>query len=128
MALFAFDNNNTSPVSDLLQFSHRQKTASELNAAILIAQSQDKGNALFLFNLPGRLKYPFCIDPKLPKLLKLLIFVQNQLEEKVSYPKITNFVNGFLDDEAIKEADRSVPGISEIATSTSGQTQMQPTR
>lgn len=56
MALLAFDNV-ASPVGDLLEASQRQKTASELNAAILTAQSQDK-------------------DPKLPNLLKMLIWAQ----------------------------------------------------
>jgi hypothetical protein len=33
-----------------LDFSQRQKTASELNAAILLAQSQEKGKASFSKN------------------------------------------------------------------------------
>ena len=57
MALLAFDSISTSPVGDLLEASQRQKTASELNAAILTSQSQDK-------------------DPKLPNLLKMLIWAQ----------------------------------------------------
>ena len=30
------------------------------------------------------------IDPKLPSLLKMLLWAQNQLGEKVSFPKVTN--------------------------------------
>ncbi|KAI8915886.1 CTLH/CRA C-terminal to lish motif domain-containing protein [Gorgonomyces haynaldii] len=42
MALLAFDDSRKSPVGDLLDHAQRQKIASELNAAILQAQSQDK--------------------------------------------------------------------------------------
>ncbi|KAJ2997841.1 Glucose-induced degradation complex subunit [Globomyces sp. JEL0801] len=73
MALLAFDSRK-SPVSDLLDHSQRQKIASELNAAILTSQCQEK-------------------DPKLPSMLKMLVWAQNQLEEKVSFPKITQLVN-----------------------------------
>ncbi|KAJ3209488.1 Glucose-induced degradation complex subunit [Clydaea vesicula] len=71
MALLVFDQSLKSSVGNLLDHSQRQKTASELNAAILTAQCQEK-------------------DPKLPSLLKMLVWCQNQLDEKVIYPKITN--------------------------------------
>ena len=38
------------------------------------------------------------IDPKLPGLLKMLLCVQNQLDEKVSYPHVTDLVNANLED------------------------------
>lgn len=38
VALLAFSEPSTSPVGDLLGVAQRQKTASELNAAILLAQ------------------------------------------------------------------------------------------
>jgi hypothetical protein len=38
------------------------------------------------------------IDPKLPGLLKMLICIQNLLDEKVSYPHITDLVNANLED------------------------------
>ncbi|KAH6561907.1 hypothetical protein BASA62_009527 [Batrachochytrium salamandrivorans] len=66
------------PVGDLLDNSQRQKTASELNAAILTAQCQEK-------------------DPKLPSLLKMLVWAQNQLDEKMVYPKIKNLVTAELE-------------------------------
>ncbi|CAJ0644524.1 16228_t:CDS:2 [Entrophospora sp. SA101] len=69
MALLAFDDTTTSPVGDLLHPSQRLRTASELNAAILTSQSQEK-------------------DPKLPNLLKMLVWAQDELDEKVTYPKI----------------------------------------
>jgi hypothetical protein len=43
VALLAFEDSANSPVSDLLDISQRQKTASELNAAILTSQSHEKG-------------------------------------------------------------------------------------
>ena len=107
MALLAFDAslkglNDASPVADLLDNTQRQKTASELNAAILTAQCQDK-------------------DPKLPSLLKMLnwaqvdiIFVikrvycslfpqlqQSQLDERqISYPKMNNPVFAGLQESS----------------------------
>jgi hypothetical protein len=75
MSLLAFETRQ-SPVGDLLDHSQRQKIASELNAAILSSQCQEK-------------------DPKLPSMLKMLIWAQvdlayqNQLEEKVTFPKIS---------------------------------------
>jgi hypothetical protein len=57
MALLAFEDSKASAVGDLLDHSQRQKTASELNAAILSAQCQEK-------------------DPKLPSMLKMLVWAQ----------------------------------------------------
>ncbi len=67
MALLAFSDIAKSPVAHLLDASQRQKTASELNAAILNSQCQDK-------------------DPKLPVMLKLLIWAQEQLKEYAEFP------------------------------------------
>jgi hypothetical protein len=80
MALLAFEDNVQSPVGDLLHPSQRQRTASELNAAILTSQSQEK-------------------DPKLPSLLKMLVWAQTQLEEKVSYPQFKNLATAELMDD-----------------------------
>jgi glucose-induced degradation protein 8 len=55
-ALLAFDSRK-SPVGDLLDHAQRQKIASELNAAILTSQCQEK-------------------DPKLPSMLKMLLWAQ----------------------------------------------------
>ncbi|KAF3556377.1 hypothetical protein F2Q69_00013549 [Brassica cretica] len=62
----------------LLDISHRLKTASEVNAAILTSQSHEK-------------------DPKLPSLLKMLIWAQNQLDEKAVYPHINDLSTGQLE-------------------------------
>ncbi|KND01575.1 uncharacterized protein SPPG_09111 [Spizellomyces punctatus DAOM BR117] len=81
MALLAFEDTSVSPVGYLLDHAQRQKTASELNAAILTAQCQEK-------------------DPKLPSLLKMLVWAQNQLEEKMLFPKIRNLVTAELEAPA----------------------------
>lgn len=77
VALLAFEDAKSSPVADLMDIAQRQKTASELNAAILSSQCQEK-------------------EPRLPNLMKLLIWAQNQLEEKVQYPKIRDLVSAQL--------------------------------
>ncbi|KAH8952207.1 hypothetical protein BDL97_09G071600 [Sphagnum fallax] len=79
VALLAFEDTVNCPVGELLDISQRQKTASELNAAILTSQSHEK-------------------DPKLPSLLKMLIWAQNQLDEKASYPRINDLVNATLEE------------------------------
>lgn len=71
IALLAFEDQGKSPLSGLLDPAQRQKLASELNAAILTAQSQDR-------------------DAKLPGLLKKLLWAQALLDDKCRYPKITN--------------------------------------
>lgn len=78
MALLAFDVGAPSPVSNLLDPLQRQKTASELNAAILASECQTQ-------------------EPKLPNLLKMLVWAQNQLDDKLNYPKIKNFATGALE-------------------------------
>jgi len=79
MALLAFEDQLNSPLAELLDNKHRQATASELNASILTNQYQDK-------------------DPKLPNLLKMMVWSQNQLEDKVKFPKIVNLNTGKLED------------------------------
>ncbi|GAM20264.1 hypothetical protein SAMD00019534_034390 [Acytostelium subglobosum LB1] len=81
MTLLVFEDLAKSPLADLVDNSQRQKTASELNAAILVSQSQDK-------------------DPKLPTILKMLNWAQAQLEEKCIYPNMKNLVTGEFKEEA----------------------------
>eukprot|EP00871_Galdieria_phlegrea_P003278 jgi/Galph1/3951/GphlegSOOS_G2626.1 len=69
MALLAFDDRTSSPVAYLLQPSQRQKTASELNQAILTSLAQEK-------------------DPRLPNLLKTLLWAQEQLKNKAIFPEM----------------------------------------
>lgn len=75
MALLAFEDNRSSPVGGLLEYRQRQKTASELNSAILVAQSQEK-------------------EPRLPALIKLLAWAQDQLDERAFYPRMTDLTTG----------------------------------
>ncbi|KAI3835848.1 hypothetical protein MKW92_031265 [Papaver armeniacum] len=82
VALLAFEDFSNCPVGELLDISQRLKTASEVNAAILTSQSHEK-------------------DPKLPSLLKMLIWAQNQLDEKSTYPRINNLVTAVLEDPAV---------------------------
>lgn len=80
MVLLLFDQKDDSPVSELLDYTHRQKTASELNAAILTSQSQAK-------------------DPKLPTLLKLLAWSQSRLKQELEFPEINDYINCELESE-----------------------------
>ncbi|XP_041024797.1 protein GID8 homolog isoform X1 [Juglans microcarpa x Juglans regia] len=82
VSLLAFEDVSNCPVGELLDISQRLKTASEVNAAILTSQSHEK-------------------DPKLPSLLKLLIWAQNQLHEKAAYPHINELSTAILEDPAI---------------------------
>eukprot|EP00268_Persea_americana_P028589 TRINITY_DN2774_c0_g1_i4.p1 TRINITY_DN2774_c0_g1~~TRINITY_DN2774_c0_g1_i4.p1 ORF type:complete len:232 (+),score=62.96 TRINITY_DN2774_c0_g1_i4:205-900(+) len=82
VALLAFEDVSNCPVGELLDISQRLKTASEVNAAILTSQSHEK-------------------DPKLPSLLKMLIWAQNQLDEKTVYPRINDLSTAVLEDPAV---------------------------
>ncbi|KAJ1921405.1 hypothetical protein H4219_000722 [Mycoemilia scoparia] len=79
MALLAFDLDETNPMIDLLDYTHRQKTASEINAALLSSQGYSK-------------------EPKLPYLLHMLAWSQERLKEKAQFPTIRNFVTAELED------------------------------
>ncbi|KAJ1656398.1 hypothetical protein IWQ61_004022 [Dispira simplex] len=91
MTLLAFDpkSGHASPVGFLLDYSQRQKTASELNAAILSSMS-----------LPS--------EPKLPSLVKLLDWTQSQLGEKVQFPRINNILTGEL-EIGLAGGDSNIP-------------------
>ena len=136
MALLAFDDCSNSPVGSLLDHAQRQKTASELNAAILAAQYQEKGMSGHYVLFPTfaimmshmsrsyeffndydyhvtEAKFPpiftrkrvpcliIIVVPKLPILLKMLLWAQTQLEERVKFPKITNFVTAQLEEPEV---------------------------
>ncbi|KAK9803664.1 hypothetical protein WJX72_009435 [[Myrmecia] bisecta] len=84
VALLAFEDTKNSPVADLMDIAQRQKTASELNAAILSSQCQEK-------------------EPRLPSLLKMMIWAQTKLSEKVDSPQITDLVAATLSDPASEQ-------------------------
>jgi hypothetical protein len=62
-----------------MDIAQRQKTASELNAAILGSQCVEK-------------------DARLPMLIKMLLWSQEQLDDKANYPHISDLVTGQLSD------------------------------
>ncbi|KAB7502641.1 Glucose-induced degradation protein 8-like protein [Armadillidium nasatum] len=79
LALLAFDPPDSSPFADLLHPSHRQKVASELNAAILKAQNQEE------------------TMPMLVELLKLLLWAQDQLTKKrVKFPVMSDLAKATI--------------------------------
>lgn len=81
LALLAFDEPDKSPFGDLLHPSHRQRVASELNAAILKAEHRES------------------TTPQLVSLMKLVMWAQDQLDQKkVKYPKLTDLARAVLDD------------------------------
>lgn len=43
----------------------------------------------------------FLLDPKLPSLLKMLLWAQNLLDEKASYPRINNLSTAALEDPTV---------------------------
>ncbi|TYH71357.1 hypothetical protein ES332_D05G180700v1 [Gossypium tomentosum] len=75
ISLVAFEDTSNCPVGELLDISQRLKTASEVNAAVLTSQ-----------------------NPKLPSLLKMLIWAQNKLDKKAAYPCINDLSNARLED------------------------------
>lgn len=81
MALLAFEDAKSSPVGDLMDVSQRQKTASELNAAILSSQGQEK-------------------EPRLLLLLKMMLWAQQQLDEKATYPKVIDLATANLSTQS----------------------------
>nr|GLL24082.1 glucose-induced degradation protein 8 homolog [Ipomoea trifida] len=88
MTLLAFEDVENCPLGELVDMSQRLKTASEVNAAILTSQSHEK-------------------DPKLPSLLKMLIWAQNELDEKLAYPRIKIVSTAALEDPDVEEEEKS---------------------
>ncbi|CAG9798003.1 unnamed protein product [Chironomus riparius] len=76
LALLAFEKPESSPFSDLLETTHRQKIASELNAAIL------------------RMEHKQSQNPRIQNLLKCLLWTESQLEKKnIKYRKMTDLAS-----------------------------------
>lgn len=81
LALLAFEKPQNSPFSDLLEQAHRQKVASELNAAILKMEHHEH------------------TSPRIINLLKLILWAQSELDKRnVSYPKMKDFDTGRVTD------------------------------
>ncbi|CAH1981558.1 unnamed protein product [Acanthoscelides obtectus] len=81
VALLAFEEPLNSPFGDLLAPSHRQKVASEVNAAIL------------------KMEHHETTSPKISTLLKLILWAQEKLNKKnIKYPKMTDLANATIED------------------------------
>ncbi|MBA0598775.1 hypothetical protein Gorai_008522, partial [Gossypium raimondii] len=104
VSLLVFKDVSNCPVRELLDISQRLKTANEVNAAILTSQSHEKGlntiNNIRSLSLEI-VHYFFSSDPKLHSLLKMLIWAQNQLDEKATYPRIKDFLKATLENPAV---------------------------
>lgn len=80
LALLAFEEPKKCPFRDLLHPTHRQKVASELNAAILKMENRES------------------TTPKLSNLLKLILWAQDELDKKkIKYPKMTKLANAVIE-------------------------------
>ncbi|KAK2079455.1 Chaperone protein ClpB1 [Prototheca wickerhamii] len=71
MALLVFDDIAESPLQELMEVTQRQKVADEINPAILRHQLQEE-------------------QPQLPVLLKLFLWLQRRLKDKLTFPEIEN--------------------------------------
>ncbi|XP_071444437.1 glucose-induced degradation protein 8 homolog [Hetaerina americana] len=91
LALLAFEEPDKSPFADLLHPTHRQKVASELNAAILRAENCDWGD--------GSSTPP----PRLTGLLKLILWAQEELDrKKIKYPRMSILASAVIDPPTSK--------------------------
>lgn len=82
LALLAFEKPQNSPFADLLEQSHRQKIASELNEAILESENQEYTR------------------PKMISILKLILWAQAELDKKnVAYNKMTDLATARIESK-----------------------------
>uniref|UniRef100_A0A182JKV3 CTLH domain-containing protein n=2 Tax=Anopheles atroparvus TaxID=41427 RepID=A0A182JKV3_ANOAO len=80
LALLAFEKPQNSPFADLLDQTHRQKVASELNAAILKMEHQEQSS------------------PRMINILKLILWAQAELDKKnVKYPKMVDLASATIE-------------------------------
>ena len=80
LALLAFEDPEKSPYGDLLSYSHRQKVASELNAAILKAEHSDN------------------TQPTLAIGLKMVLWAQDELDKKrIRYNRMVDLSTGKIE-------------------------------
>lgn len=85
LALLAFEKPQNSPFADLLDQSHRQKVASELNAAILKTEHCEH------------------TSPRIVGLLKLILWAQAELDKKnVNYPKMSELATAQIEQKNIE--------------------------
>lgn len=81
LALLAFEKPQNSPFADLLEQSHRQKVASELNSAILKMEHQEESS------------------PKIMYLIKMILWAQSKLDSRdIQYPKMTDIATALIEE------------------------------
>jgi hypothetical protein len=78
MALLVLDPSQISSGSELFDPYHRVRVANEVNAAILVSQGHEEG-------------------AKLPTVLKLLMWAQDELSQKAVFPKIVDLAEAKLE-------------------------------
>ena len=80
MALLAFDDPSASPLADLLSPAQRERTAAQLNAAVLSAAGQER-------------------EARLPGLLRLVLWAQRQLDERAEFPRVVDLATARLSSD-----------------------------
>lgn len=80
MALLVFDKPLESPYGYLMQISHRQQVANQINSALLIYQNDQS-------------------ESDLSMLVKMATYMQEKLDQKqLRYPKLVEISTGKLED------------------------------
>jgi Ran binding protein in the microtubule-organising centre. len=93
MTLLAFEDVSKSKLSELVENSQKIKVASEVNHELLKSQSKDTGQNFFFWDL-------IWLDSKISTLMKMLLWSQNRLKEKVNFPIITNLATSEFSNES----------------------------
>lgn len=80
MALLVFDKPLESPYGYLMELSHRQQVANQINSALLIHQNQQSESDLSI-------------------LVKMVNYIHDKLDKKsIRYPKLIDISTGKLED------------------------------
>lgn len=80
MALLAFEDPASSPLGELLSPAQRERTAAQLNAAVLSATGQER-------------------EARLPGLLRLVLWAQRQLAERAEFPRVVDLATARLSSD-----------------------------
>ena len=91
MSLLAFQDISKSPLADLVENSQRIKISSEVNYELLKSQSKEKGIIYYIYILYINLSM---VESKLPTLIKMMLWAQTRLKEKMNFPFISNIATG----------------------------------
>ena len=82
LALLAFEEPDKSPFGDLLHPTHRQRVASELNAAILKAEHRES------------------TTPQVVSLMKLVMWAQDQLDQRKVGALLSEYFSELISEKA----------------------------